>query len=264
MQPSAKLEADNQLNFAMNLEDYGDFEGAKQSYLLAADMYSSFAEPHGRLACHSGLARTAWMESDSTAFYLHKHKMELLINETAPQLSYYLLMLNIFKLQQTGDYYTISNITIPSQDLPVAEKLQLTTAKLQAESYLRTASNSSAIALKKLAQKYQKLFNKGKEADYEPLSSAWYALAYHYYIQRDYATAIKYLDTVCDWDYRYGNFSALGHALWLKGQVLAANNNTGGALASFRRAESIFSTTRDSTSLQAVQSEISKLKGGKP
>jgi hypothetical protein len=259
--PEALYDADNNLIFALRLEADKQIEPARQSYLYAYGIYQSFSGVTGQLACLSGLARLDLAEGDIGAFNLHKEQIEGFIRETAPALDYYLVLLQVYQLQQNKDYTSVSSIAINKAEYPLAEKVQLATAKLQADSYLNKPCQETINELKSLAGQYHKQVKKGVSGNYELLSTAWYSLAYHYFLEHNLSLATKYIDYTRDWDYRYGNFSGLGHALWLKGQIANAEGKPKDALSWLRRAEGIFNSLGDKDAETAVQAEIAKLKG---
>lgn len=264
VQPEARFDADNNFNFALRLEAGKQYAPARESYQYAYGIYQSFAGVSGQLACLSGLARLDLAEGDSTAFQLHKQQMEGFISETAPALSYYLLLLQVYQLQQTKSYAEISAIAVSKAEYPLPEKIQLVAARLQAEGYLGKDASATAQELKKLATQFQKQVKKGVSGNPELLSTAWYALAYYYFLTHEPGLAQSYVDSVRDWDYRYGNFSGLGHALWLKGQICLAKGDRVEALSWLRRAEGIFAATQDKQSEAGIHSTIADLKGDLP
>lgn len=262
--PEARVDADNNLNFALRLESQDQLAPARESYQYAYGIYQSFAGISGQLACLSGLARLDLAEGDSAGYAIHYGEIENFIAETAPALDYYLLLLKVYEKQQVNDFAGVSAISLAKAEYPLADKLKLATAKLQADSYLKQVSPTNVAMLKNLADTFHKQVKKGISTNPELLSTAWYALAYHYFIQGDLAMANRYADSTRDWDYRYGNFSGLGHALWLKGQIAMAEGQTGEALSWFRRAAGIFQALADSKAEAAVQAAIFKLKGVMP
>ncbi len=262
--PQAKEDADTQLRFALILEANHDYERAQEGFTNALDRYSSFGDLKGQLAALSGLARLELtfniVEENRSAVT----KMESLIQVAAPELDYYLLLLRIHKLQLEKDYTAISQVSHSERSLPLEETIQLAIAKLQADSFLQTASPLQAKKLIKASKKLHQQIKKRNTNNLELMSSAWYALAYYFYQNKDYANADVYLNKAADWDYRFGNFSGLGHCLWLKAQNATAQNRIAEAKSCYTRAEGIFNSLGENALQQAIQMEMTALKGESP
>ena len=239
----------------------GEPTPSREAYQYALELYQSFAGTAGMLGCQSGLARLALAEGENPAFIEHKAKMSHLIMDVAPNLDYYLLLLEVYQLQMVKDYAGISRLAVSRDYYPDEVKLQLATAKMQADCYQNQATGESASSLISQAKRYEKLLKKAKAQDSELLSSSWYALAYYHFGLKNYNAANNYLAKVCQIDYSYGNLNALGHALWLKGQVAKALGDNASALSLFIQAEGIFSATHDNNAETTLQAEIQQLRG---
>ncbi len=263
-EPPSKQDADSMLHMAQDLENMHQSKQAKESYQFAMDLYNSHAGIEGQLACLSGLGRLALGENDPSSYQNIVSRMLQIVGEIAPQYEYHVLLLNLFELQGKKDFAGISAIAVLKPEYPPSVKLQLATAKLQADSYLKQATAVMATDLATMAKAYSKTLRKRTAGNPELLSAAWYALAYYYFTTFEYTQALDYLAKVTDLDYRYGNNSGLGHAFWLQGQVERMQHQGDKALASLRKAELIFGTLNDEAALGAVAQEIVRLKGEKP
>ncbi|MDD3235371.1 MAG: hypothetical protein PHH43_03505 [Candidatus Cloacimonetes bacterium] len=263
-QPQARQDADSMLSLAQGLAASSRSDEARESFSYALQMFEKFAGIDGQLSCLSGLCKLSLAEADIKGYQEIKAKMQDITREIAPELDYHLLLLNIYELQSKQDYAAISALSIAKTDYPLSVKIQLANAKLQADSYLKRGTSDAAKTLNKMALAYKKQLRKQATGNPELVSSAWYALAYYYFSNGDYALAINKLALVTDWDYRWGNNTGLGHAYWLQGQVQRKLNQGDLALASFRKAEIIFGAQNDSAALKAVTNEIIRLKGDEP
>jgi len=261
--PQAKQDADNMLSFAQELAASSRTNEARESFTHALQMYEKFAGIDGQLSCLSGLCKLDYAEENIKGYQETKTIMQEITNEISPELDYHLLLLNIYELQSKQDYAGISALKTHRTGYPLSVKLQVASAKLQADSYLKQATGDAAKALNKMALAYKKQLKKSI-GNPELVSSAWYALAYYYFSAGDYPLAIDKLALVADWDYRWGNNTGLEHAYWLQGQVQRKLNQGELALASFRKAEIIFAAQNDSAALKAVTNEIIRLKGDEP
>lgn len=249
------------LQLAQELESSRNTKQATESYHYAMRLYESHAGIEGQLACLSGLGRLALAENDRTEYQNIESRMQQIVREIAPDLSYHVLLLNVFDLQRRKDYATISSISVAKPEYPPSVCIQLATAKMQADSYRKLATPLMAKELDKITKAYRKQITKKHTGNPELLSAAWYALGYYHFTASDYAQAQDYLALVKDWDYRYSNNSGLGHAYWLQGQVEHMQNQGDKALASLRKAEIIFGALNDEAALVAVAQEIVRLKG---
>jgi len=262
--PQAKEDADTQLRFALILEANRDYEGAEDGFNNALDRYSSFGDLKGQLAALSGLARLELtlniIEENRSAVT----KMESLIQVAAPELDYYLLLLRVHKLQMEKDFTAVSQVSYSERSIPLEETIQLAIAKLQADSFLQTATPLQVKRLIKDSKKLHKQIKKRQTNSLELMSSAWYALGYYFYQNKDYENADIYLDKAADWDYRFGNFSGLGHCLWLKAQSAAVQNRFAEAKSCYTRAEGIFISLGETALQQTIQLEMTALKGESP
>jgi len=247
------------LRFALQMENNRDFSSARESYIFLTENYRSFADIKGMLACLSGLARIELENNNEKAYLQYKNQMAEMIQNTAPELAYYLLLLELYNYQLENNYSAISQKAISKIDYPAEVNLKLAIDKLQADSYLAIAEEKQVKELINLSKKMEKQQKKAKYNDPELLSSAWYALAYYYYRTADYETANFYADKAQDWDYRFGNFRGMAHCLWLKAQIAAAENNIPTAKRYWKKAEGIFSSLQDNVSLEELNTTMQKL-----
>jgi len=259
VEPQAKIDADNHLRFALQMENNRDFSSARESYIFLTENYRSFADIKGMLACLIGLARIELENNNEKAYLQYKNQMAEMIQNTAPELAYYLLLLELYTYQRENNYSAISQKAISKIDYPAEVNLKLAIDKLQADSYLAIAEEKQVKELINLSKKMEKRQKKAKYNDPELLSSAWYALAYYYYRTADYETANFYADKAQDWDYRFGNFRGMAHCLWLKAQIAAAENNIPTAKRYWKKAEGIFSSLQDNVSLEELNTTMQKL-----
>ncbi len=259
VEPQAKIDADNHLRFALQMENNRDFSSARESYIFLTENYRSFDDIKGMLACLIGLARIELENNNEKAYLQYKNQMAEMIQNTAPELAYYLLLLELYNYQLENNYSAISQKAISKIDYPAEVNLKLAIDKLQADSYLAIAEEKQVKELINLSEKMEKQQKKAKYNDPELLSSAWYALAYYYYRTADYETANFYADKAQDWDYRFGNFRGMAHCLWLKAQIAAAENNIPTAKRYWKKAEGIFSSLRDNVSLEELNTTMQKL-----
>ena len=258
-QPQAKIDADNQLRFTLQLESARDFSAAGESYTYLLSSYRSFADVEGMLHCLSGLARIALENNDNTAYLEKRIQIAELIQTSANELNYYLLLLDIYYYQRENDLAAVSEKAIITKDWPLEVSLNLATAKLQADSFLGIATGKQVQELKADADKLEKQLKKGKNANNELLSSAWYALAYYYFRNSNYKNAYAYAHKAQELDYRYGNFSGMAHCLWLKGQIAYAESKISEAKSNWKKAEGIFISLNDTQALQKLRQDINKL-----
>jgi hypothetical protein len=259
VEPQAKIDADNHFRYALQMETNRDFSAAKESYIFLFESYRSFADTKGMLDCLSGLARIELENENEKAYLQYKNQTAEIIQNIAPELSYYLLLLELYNYQLENNYSAISQMAINKLDYPDEVNLKLAIDKLQADSYLAIAEEKQVKELINLSKKMEKQQKKAKYNDPELLSSAWYALAYYYYRTADYETANFYADKAQDWDYRFGNFRGMAHCLWLKAQIAAAENNIPTAKRYWKKAEGIFSSLQDNVSLEELNTTMQKL-----
>ena len=259
VEPQAKIDADNHFRYALQMETNRDFSAAKESYIFLFESYRSFADTKGMLDCLSGLARIELENENEKAYLQYKNQTAEIIQNIAPELSYYLLLLELYNYQLENNYSAISQLAINKLDYPDEVNLKLAIDKLQADSYLAIAEEKQVEELINLSKKIEKQQKKTKYNNPELLSSAWYALAYYYYRTADYETANFYADKAQDWDYRFGNFRGMAHCLWLKAQIAAAENNIPTAKRYWKKAEGIFSSLQDNVSLEELNTTMQKL-----
>lgn len=264
LHPAAKYDADSYLAMAREQEAVGDISAAIKSYSYASGLYSSCADIEGKLSCMAGLGRIAITEGKQKAYQDIANDMKLLVMDTNPVLDYHLLLLKLYELQTRHDYAALSETAMDKTHYPLYARLQISTIKLQADSYLGKSTDSEAKELLGHSKQYRKLLKKQNQHNPELLSAAWHALAYHYYLNEYYTNAKKYISYACDWDYLSGNYKGLGHGYWLKGQIEARQKDKTAALANLRKAEIIFEALQDSAAIQAVKGEIARVKGETP
>jgi len=259
VEPQAKIDADNHFRYALQMETNRDFSAAKESYIFLFESYRSFADTKGMLACLSGLARIELENENEKAYLQYKNQTAEIIQNIAPELSYYLLLLELYNYQLENNYSAISQLAINKLDYPDEVNLKLAIDKLQADSYLAIAEEKQVEELINLSKKIEKQQKKTKYNNPELLSSAWYALSYYYFRTADYKTANFYADKAQDWNYRFGNFPGMAHCLWLKAQISAAENNIPAAKSYWKMAEGIFSSLQDNVSLEELNHTRQKM-----
>ena len=259
VEPQAKIDADNHFRYALQMETNRDFSAAKESYIFLFESYRSFADTKGMLDCLSGLARIELENENEKAYLQYKNQTAEIIQNIAPELSYYLLLLELYNYQLENNYSAISQKAINKLDYPDEVNLKLAIDKLQADSYLAIAEEKQVEELINLSKKIEKQQKKTKYNNPELLSSAWYALSYYYFRTADYKTANFYADKAQDWNYRFGNFPGMAHCLWLKAQISAAENNIPAAKSYWKMAEGIFSSLQDNVSLEELNHTMQKM-----
>ncbi|HPA24240.1 MAG TPA: hypothetical protein PLS44_01155 [Candidatus Cloacimonas sp.] len=259
VEPQAKIDADNHFRYALQMETNRDFSAAKESYIFLFESYRSFADTKGMLDCLSGLARIELENENEKAYLQYKNQTAEIIQNIAPELSYYLLLLELYNYQLENNYSAISQMAINKLDYPDEVNLKLAIDKLQADSYLAIAEEKQVEELINLSKKIEKQQKKTKYNNPELLSSAWYALSYYYFRTADYKTANFYADKAQDWNYRFGNFPGMAHCLWLKAQISAAENNIPAAKSYWKMAEGIFSSLQDNVSLEELNHTRQKM-----
>jgi len=259
VEPQAKIDADNHFRYTLQMETNRDFSAAKESYIFLFESYRSFADTKGMLDCLSGLARIELENENEKAYLQYKNQTAEIIQNIAPELSYYLLLLELYNYQLENNYSAISQMAINKLDYPDEVNLKLAIDKLQADSYLAIAEEKQVEELINLSKKIEKQQKKTKYNNPELLSSAWYALSYYYFRTADYKTANFYADKAQDWNYRFGNFPGMAHCLWLKAQISAAENNIPAAKSYWKMAEGIFSSLQDNVSLEELNHTRQKM-----
>jgi len=259
VEPQAKIDADNHFRYALQMETNRDFSAAKESYIFLFESYRSFADTKGMLDCLSGLARIELENENEKAYLQYKNQTAEIIQNIAPELSYYLLLLELYNYQLENNYSAISQMAINKLDYPDEVNLKLAIDKLQADSYLAIAEEKQVEELINLSKKIEKQQKKTKYNNPELLSSAWYALSYYYFRTADYKTANFYAHKAQDWNYRFGNFPGMAHCLWLKAQISAAENNIPAAKSYWKMAEGIFSSLQDNVSLEELNHTRQKM-----
>jgi hypothetical protein len=262
--PQAKYDADSHFALAQEQEAGGDVTAATKSYSYASELYSSFGSVEGKLSCMTGLARLALQEGNATEYSKAINEMNKLVADTDQSLDYHLLLLKLYEHQTRKDFTGMSATAELKAYYPLHAKLQISTIKLQANSYLGLSSADLAKELLKYCNEYRKQMKKLSWHNTALVSSAWYAVAYHYYLNKDYLNADKYIRDACEWDYRYANYNGLGHGYWLMGQIQAKSNEISAALSNLRKAEIIFEALQDGAAYEAVKGEIARLKGETP
>jgi hypothetical protein len=259
--PQAKLDADSYLNFAQQLEISGDLTGASHNYESAYQQYRSIGDREGQLASRSGIGRIALENGDLTSYETELRTMEQFAALHGEYLDCYPLLLKIHKLMNEKDYASISRVAVAKPNYPKEETLQLKIAKLQADSYLRQATPAQATELEKLSKEHYEHLKKRKSANTELISSAWYALAYYHFSSGNPGPAQGLAEKAADWDYRFGDFRAYGHSLWLMAQIAVSRQDFANARSYYDRALGIFTELADAPSIDRINQEQSALKG---
>lgn len=261
--PQAKLDADSYLNFAQQLEVSGDLQGASHNYDSAYQQYRAIGDREGQLASRSGIGRIALENGDLTSYATELKSMEQFAALHGEYLDCYPLLLKIHKLMNEKDYASVSQLATAKSNFPEEETLQLKIAKLQADSYLRQATPAQATELEKLTKQHYKDLKKRKSANTELISSAWYALAYYHYSSGNPGPAQGLAEKAADWDYRFGDFKAYGHSLWLMAQIAVSRQDFQNARSYYDRALGIFIELADTPVIDKIKQEQSTLKGEK-
>jgi len=261
-QAPAKSSADVTLRLAQNLEQKHRILDSRQTYESALKQYRSFGDVPGELSALSGLARLAYLEGNLSDYETRHVQMSYLVKNAAPGYGYILLLLDLYRMQQEGDYVSLEKAAQDSYDYPIHVRMQILSYKLQAESYLRPGfSGKTYTDLQRLAGKYRKSLKSDFSADPSVLSSALYAMAYHQYLNQNYSLANDHIDEVVSLDMLHENFIGLGYAHWLRGMIHEANQDKRQALADYVRAETIFSEFGIDDMVAKTQIALSRLQG---
>jgi len=162
VEPQAKIDADNHFRYALQMETNRDFSAAKESYIFLFESYRSFADTKGMLDCLSSLARIELENKNEKAYLQYKNQMAEIIQNIAPELSYYLLLLELYNYQLENNYSAISQMAINKLDYPDEVNLKLAIDKLQADSYLAIAEEKQVEELINLSKKNRKTAEKNK------------------------------------------------------------------------------------------------------
>jgi len=125
VEPQAKIDADNHFRYALQMETNRDFSAAKESYIFLFESYRSFADTKGMLDCLSGLARIELENENEKAYLQYKNQTAEIIQNIAPELSYYLLLLELYNYQLENNYSAISQLAINKLDYPDEVNLKL-------------------------------------------------------------------------------------------------------------------------------------------
>ncbi|HNQ43701.1 MAG TPA: hypothetical protein PKI59_04695, partial [Candidatus Cloacimonadota bacterium] len=143
---------------------------------------------------------------------------------------------------------------------PLGIRMQILTHRLQAESYLNPGvSTLAGKNLERLSSKYKARLRMDFTADPIVLASAYYALAYSYFLQGSMPPALKNIDAAIHWDYLYENFPGLGYAYWLKGQILAKQGDKPQAISNLYMAKDIFESFANAPMVEKTRLLISTL-----
>lgn len=261
-QAPAKAAADATLSLAQKLEQKQFVADSEPSYQSARRQYRRFADLRGEEYAVAGLARLAFMAGAQAEYQKYRTQLAELITQADPPGAHVLLMLDLYVLQNEGDYAAIKALAVDSYDYPLQVRVQVLTHALQAESWLKPGFSAAAYEdLARLSNRYRRSLNKDFSADPSVLAAALYAMAYHTFLLRDYAEALAYSAEAEDLDTRYENFIALGYDLWLRGTVYAAMNEASDARRSFIRAASIFTDFGNTEMLLKTQAALARLQG---
>lgn len=259
--PQAKLDADSYLNFAQQLETAGDLSGALHDYESAYQQYRGIGDREGQLASRSGIGRIALAKNDLPGYEAELKNMEQQAALHGEYLDCYPLLLRVHKHLIEKEYRLVSQLAVAKPNYPWEEKMQLMIAKLQADSYLGQATSAQAAELARLSKQHYKLLKKRKSANTELVSSASYALAYYHFSSGNPGKAQGLAEKAADWDYRFGDFKAYAHSLWLMAQIATAKNDATNANSYYDRAIGIFENLKDKAALEAIMQERSLPKG---
>ncbi len=260
LQPQAKVNADATLLMAQQQQRQGQVQPALASYQFAYEQYKSFGDSAGKLSALSGIARISHDLGDSTLFDTSYQEMEDIVQNVVPEQSWQLLVLELSILKRESRYWQILEKTVEVKGFPEIAELQILAHRVQAAAYLQSADPAAAKRLHRLAKKLDKRLPKSPQADPDAVSQAWYALAYHYYLQSDYSQAEDCVRRSAGLDYLYGNFSSLGYSLWLQAQIAVKRQNDLGAIALLKRALDIFASAGNSALLEKITEQIDILK----
>ncbi|MBP7310137.1 MAG: hypothetical protein KA984_02490 [Candidatus Cloacimonetes bacterium] len=239
IEPQAKLDADTYYNQGLKWEAMKRYDDAYTGYYNSLQAYRSIANAQGMASSMCSMARTALVSGELDTFIPCRKDADSYIKEVEPSLGYLIVQLDVFKAQHEKDYTLVSELARYEASYPLDVKLQLASAKLQADTHLGKGSAALASDLEKLASQYRKQLKK-KAGNAELYSLALYSLAFYQYGQKNYDKTLAYLAKSNKIDYEYGNLKALGHGLMLKGQAEMASGKPEDALSSLRRAETIF------------------------
>lgn len=252
VEPQAKLDADTYYNQGLKWEAMKRYDDAYASYLYSYKAYRSLGDAKGVASSECAKARTALVNGDLDVFISNRRFAENYIREVEPSLRYLIVQLDVYKAQCETNYALVSELAKYEASYPLDVKLQLASAKLQADTYLGTGSAALASDLEKLASQYRKQLKK-KAGNAEIYSLSLYSLAFYQYGQKNYDKTLAYLAKSNKIDYEYGNLEALGHGLILKGKAEMASGKPEDALSSLRRAEDIFWELIESNAINTSQ-----------
>lgn len=260
IEPQAKLDADTYYNQGMKWEALQQYTNAGESYDSSLSLYSSMGEARGVAASICAQARIALAAGDVERFEDLKNKAAQYISDVDPALTYQIVLLDVYSANFAMDYAKVSEVSRCEESFPLDAKLQIASAKLQADTHLGIASAQLASDVEGMSSKYRKMLKK-KAGNSELYSQSLYSLAYYQFGGKRYSDALTYLKKSNKIDYEYGNLIALGHGLWLQGQVEYAQGRTEEALSSLIRAEGILSEFNEPEALIKIRESIAKIKG---
>ena len=260
LEPQAKASADATLRLGQNLEQRHNFLDAAQTYDSALAQYRAFADSPGQMYALAGLARIKYLQSDTAAFTEYREQMQILATKVDPETQCILDLLDIYILHHQGRYEEILKLATDNFNYPLGIRMQVLTYRLQADSYLNPGMDSQTSKnLESLSGKYKSRLKTDFVADPIVLASAYYALAYNYFLQERYPQALKNIDAVLTWDYRYENFPGLGYAYWLKGQIVAKQGDKPQAISNLYKAREIFISYANDTMLNKTDQLLKAL-----
>ncbi len=261
-QAPSKAAADATLLLAQNLEQKQRWQDSEQTFASALKQYRTFGDLRGEQYALSGLARLAHIAQDDAGFTMYRQQLAELIRLADPEGAHVLLLLDLFVLQDVGDYAGIREKAVDSYDYPLHVRIQVLTHALQAESRLRPEYSGVTFRnLERLSNRYRRGLKKDFSADPGVLASALYAMAYHTYLLRDYKSALKYISEAADFDTRYENFPALGYDLWLKATINEADDRPDQARSDYIRAANIFRHFENTQMLAKTEAALMRLIG---
>ena len=263
IEPQAKLNADTWYNQGLKWEAKRQFDDATVSYNRALDAYRSVAQPDGVVASTCAQARMAWQAGNVAAYDSLRGEASQYLQEVAAHLAYQIVVLDVYRAQQEKDYAGVIKLARIDANYPLAVKVQLASAQLQAQAHLHQNAASLASNLDKYAHEYRKQLKK-ETGNAELYSLALYSLAFYEYSQGNYAGTLQILQQSNKIDYQWENLLALGHGWWLQGQAESALGKKKEALSSLRKAEGIFIALNDPEALEQVQDLMAKQSTARP
>jgi len=261
-QAPAKAAADATLQLAQNLEQRQRYLDSKQTYQSSLRQYRSFGDLRGEAYSLAGLARLAYITGNSPDYEDHRRDLAALVSFADPDASYIMLLLDLYVLQDQGNYTKIQSLAVDSYDYPLGIRMQVITHALQAESLLNPGFTGKTYKdLERLSNRYRRSLSRDFSADPGVLSAALYGMAYHSYLLKDYSRARKYISEAVDLDQRYENFAALAYDFWLRANIFEALGELRDAHSDYTRAVNIFAHFENTEMLAKAEAAIRRLQG---